>query len=1322
MSQKLVESVFEFLFSSLETCTSSVHMVTTRLLLIWNVLLLVSASFKHNSSFDDSPCEYMRVMHSGRPHDNTQQCRAQILADLAAGHSFFEVNAPSSPVSPPSAPAVREMWLRLIAFYTDAGMVARSQCISANAATISDAAARNIELISTDRAAPGLVDLLRCYYSRNRDKFYVSGYLNFLKPLLNMFDISANRDHVYGAYHGLTSGIFSGFASFGNIVPTLWYERIRDAIGQTGPTDRWFDHLLRKAITSFPFADGVVQERLAQIFFVFGRNGAIAAYQSIAKIIHDIVKDAKKDASPIQFGSSGVLNTEQDVEVFIFNQVSNGQYLETITKEAAENIRQESHVLERLGSVLPTTRATEFIRWGVYSDVFDSLQTRAYADYVLHANFVERKALEGNFLVEPQKTSEEIVYNGLKKLFEQETKLSNGQPIDDAYSVFRSVAIKDICRKDASLGLPRSFTQVDLDQLDTVRGPSGVLMEQHEEFDALIASINDSTKRSLLSDIPDSTDECINDPYSYTMYKLMAVLFFEFGISYIQTTSRTLGGLVEFCPYRPCDFNSAIHFLSAVLPAALLINDRVPFETFSNLVRDSLAPAEFPPKYPDDIPASVIQNKFLTYFPLDDIPDPPRASRRPHIYPQRVPQYLFSHSLNCGPTATIATAILIARRLDDVDNIGEILEGRSHFELHMRVSKLPEFRIKLFRIYVARMFDLYNILLFRDTLDDADESIEKYSAIEKVIREGNGQDNEKDVSAAASLRITDGGIMKLFTCGPLSYFRIRDTDGCSETFSFNTDIGWDMVAQLRNDERILTRFRIKMLCAGEADGGRDKLRQNLELALSEEKTVAKPKVSVQRYFYVAGLNILESMKLDEENSALDCIGLSQQGENTAVAGAAAPPLYAPVTQITCVFNHGPEKIYVNRKMKERCEQNWWEDDTEHLNKVRSMCPSLGANYIRLQQAAYRAKIDEFVDMVPLMEAQNYTSKPTDIGFNVALIGPGGSHIRLTDSGKTVVEVWPIGGAAVIPTIPFMDKVVKEALVARSYLPCIHDKTDYEEFRIYFQLDIRDTVLSIVDETAVLACKFFRISDRYDTFTLYRYWERRGDVFDTRNLSNGLKMQCDKAGSFWYLFTKTVGDVVTRPQKYRSSTGFEDNNRIMEYMPSEFEGDTSVVVDYRRRLGRNGGGGFKVSKRNECSIEFEIVGGVGHDTETWKHMSGHFRDVCRKKSSNPLDTTLIPKDSAFYCDDEVKQIRCELIAGGASGGSGGEIIVITQTSPINLVNDFTQSLRCDKSWKDGLRSSWIIAYNKAVSDHCLSLGTDFVSVLRSFVRPSAPPAV
>ena len=38
--------------------------------------------------------------------------------------------------------------------------------------------------------------------------------------------------------------------------------------------------------------------------------------------------------------------------------------------------------------------------------------------------------------------------------------------------------------------------------------------------------------------------------------------------------------------------------------------------------------------------------------------------------------------------------------------------------------------------------------------------------------------------AAASLRITDGGIMKLFTCGPLSYFRIRDMDGSCQSMKY----------------------------------------------------------------------------------------------------------------------------------------------------------------------------------------------------------------------------------------------------------------------------------------------------------------------------------------------------------------------------------------------------------------------------------------------------------------------------------------------------------------------------------------------------------
>ena len=1322
------------------------------MLVLWTCLFLCSGSTNPRSLFDLSPCEYVSIMDAGSqlgrhvasattPDPNLiSECRNRMVQDLKNGQFFFDI-----PQTVAIGPDAVRMWTRLVAFLSD-GLGVMLPCQPTEIVPLRNANTRNMGGIGLDATTlfvpadgPLMQEVVECYHVRNPNKFYVSGFMNLLKPLLIVFNINTpeGRVHMYRAYHALNSVIRTGFSDFGNIVPKLWYERIRDSIPNTGPTDRWFDHLLLKAITHTPVPE-VPLRRLAQIFFVFGRDGAIMTYRRIAIIILQLVKSKTKNAYPIEIEASGPLNAEIDVENNVFGHLNLPEFLNQITNDIVDYMYIDRSLNDGIGSLLPKLNSPEMIDWGMRSNVFESSETMAYAAFVRHKFFGKREALSTNTLVKPLfPSSAHQVFNGLKKF--QNAERSFTDPNSSSYAKFRGDIRQDVCRMpNKPMGLPRSFTDDNLQKLSRVTIPtSGVT---REEFDQLIASIDGEIKNRFMNGLTcgdgGPPSPFLSDPFAWIWIKLSAVLFFEFNIEYYQGTSGILGGIIDM--YNGVDFNFAIEILSGALPGVFLINDEIPIDVFVKPTRDILAPSEFPNGVEIGEVQGTILKTFEEYFAVGGIiggdpAHPPPAPVPPQQYSQTHTQYLFSHIYNCGVTANIASVLALVRRLGGNENLKTIVALANHATANGYGDE--QFRTSLFRVYMARIFDLYNVVLFRDTLEG---DLAKYPVYETIMYNGGNP-------AYASLRVTPDR-SEVFTCGPTSYIRIRANTGCAETYTFENNIIWDMIGEIRDDANLMRRFNTDMLCY-DYIGGKNphSFQKHLSTALSKEIVISTTRtVKPFRRLFVANRFLVEHLlDLDEKRSAIDCIGTGSSGNAVG-----------HFTQITCVFTIGTHSIVTNRKIKKECKMAWTKDDDQkHTKKIRRFCPIIGANYIRLQQAAYEAKLDEFMQMEPIMQPQNYTSQPSGEEFSVALVGPGGSHLRISNPDETVVEIWPVQANLYsrISNIRFMDKVVTEALIGRDYVPGLYDRDvpgeePGSEFNNYYVFNSRDTVFSMVDgdlnsegflawyqrmdenrgNRAIIACRFLDRFDMTRVITLYRFFAKLENGAYIPNISERIIKHCHKAGALWYNFEKTIKRLADKPQKYRSSTGFETNNPIIDYLPGDYGEYGSVMVEYRRPpvhvSPHDSVGGFKISK--ECSIEFEVHGG-GHSIEAWKHASGYFRDVCRKASPGRPGSLLVIEISpaVFYCDNEIVSIRCELIAGAvapsAAPGTMPERMIITHISPKELENNFTQSLRCDKSWYNR-QSSWEQAYNQAIRQHCRSLAADLITAVREYVPPSAPP--
>ena len=1238
------------------------------------------AAASQASFYDQSPCTYSRSFNTDITDD--AQCRTEIINDIRSSRGpFGMVNVADIPAHAGSA-------LRLLTLITDSYLTlpeTYQPCGPAELAQIVSNIDRDTRALVTpllpDSKARALKETVECYHFRTPGAVYTSGFLDLLVPFVQMMDDS-NPDLllIYKSYHVLNSVARPGFSDFGDIIPKLWKDRITQYIGATGPVDRRFDHLLYQIILSAPPSQ-FLRLRMAQLVLVFGTRGALATYMVIAKRLWQTLGHDERTASPM-IGRARIPVADVPDRVYALLEESIVQ----ITSDILDKIANlDDELLARMGSIEPISEI-EWIHFGVRHDQFGP--NRRYSQYLWSKSVPTH--IKSSFV--PEIPTREKVYDALKKI---QMFAENWASAPYQIKIDIDQVLRDMCRLKGSIAaLPRT---IDLAILGTVLKPDGVAQGTFDEF---VRSLDDRVKRIILSHIPEHCDqETLRDPLSWFWVKLQLAITYAQNIEYVQTAQHFTGISLDLLNGQIKSFNDAVGIFSSIVSGIAMINEEFSLEKL-------ISADKFLYRYivPEVAMIDDVDSRMFLSGPLSSVvlPNLILGSAIDRRHPKH--QYLFGHILSCGVTSNMAiTIVLLRKALEDAvhSDPADVVSGTAQrlkqviSQLEFRPAGTGELdhtqqgdladtaeaffnsegiRQEFFQTYLARIYDLYNLFLFRGTLDLVPEFDRR---VETVVNNN-----------LASLRVTDGNFLKIFTCGPTSYFRIRNGADCSETFSFNKDVGWDMVGRVGRDELILSRFYARKLCVVPSTWRLFEQPTGLEGALRDESSGWFGMTSSTRFLYVDDKDVSQHLLLDEQNSALDCI--------VPAFGS------APITQISCTFNLGSNQYIFNRKKREVCEQRWMTEPDGRSEKIRSVCPSLGANFIRLQQAAYEAKIDEFKKMPSIFEDQEYASAADNITsqkFEVGVVGAGGSHVRLCDVGGMDCEIWPLERPG-IPDISTLNKVVSESLVGVNYVPNLYPREPFDSMRSPpndVSFDVGKSGLSLVDNRAVLSCAF--VSAEEIPLVIYRYWQIKPSSVSIEDPRGSMVGHCNSAWNMRRSFLAKLVQVVNRPMRYRSSTGFEENNQIMDYFPGRFEAH-NVFVEYKR----NGFSGFRVSIPDFCSIEFEVPNRA-YPTSVWEFVSRGFHQVCQTPLTGPIPSDIFLVDiPASFCDSGSVFFRCQMTA------SSGDLIVVTQSSPVKSRSAFATSIKC--------RPDNISAYDRTKTDHCLRLGAQLIG--RMSGAPSAPP--
>ena len=1225
------------------------------------------------SVFDNNPC----IVY-GSSITDVNACQTRIREDLATNNALFRL---SIPADSPGANELRTLWVSLINHY-----VPSSNVPTCTAAELDRLDAGITPLIRSDlhSASQAVIDVIKCYFVYHPGTVYVQGYANLLEPLVAIFNAPGPQttDVFYRAYKALNTVIRNNFSQGGSGVPRLWTDRIKEYVRTSEPTaNANFDTDLLQSIVKCPVNHPLDSPndwklRILQLMFVYGSKGAVGIYIWVAG--------------------------------HLYNRALSYTIAE-LTIGVNKLMKEQSGVLKLFTSPDPINDI-ERIRWGVGIN-----RSRQYSSPLWREIYAGTPRKYIKTWSVPSNINVDDVYRGLRMFRDTEMAYDHSRDSGTLYGKEKGLILGDLVR--VSVRENRDFWAPEFchdrsracTRLAFVLKPENIAQS---EFEALIVDIDGRVKDriwTLAIRVNHADRSNLDHVFAWTWFKLQMVLFFAFEISYDQNMSHAIGLLLtrvanDDVGIPDLNFNEAIAVMSGFAAGVGLSSSESMLTTVAN---DAHHRKIFDREIRLQSVASLWNRSILSFF----------THPNHHFY--------FENVLSCGFTINMASGIVMIRqaqllaavaahgRTDDASNYPRNLENMYE---DPRFNTPPAnllnentFPPALYRVYMARIFDLYNFMLFRDTLDEL--PIGEYPAWETSYH------------ATAMLRVTDGEYLKHYTCGPMTYLRVRIRNNCSETFGYlpNSKIG-----SIRNDRLLLANFYYlaPLICLDHSNlpailDFSDPTVGKIKDALGKE--IAGNETVVRRQYFALGVDVAEQMVWDEGNTAVDCLG---------TYGDAAGDARAPVMLVTCVYTIGPNRLILNRKQQRECNLDEMVTNRRTpgtKRKLRNICSQLGANYIRVEQHAHLAKIDEFWTMNQVLAEQKYITSPKSRvwiygvndrdKFKVAIVqdNENNMYVRCVREDGKRVEVWPLGQE--IPNIFIMDMVVTEALISRSYVPNYDGKGHEDMIRNSYlkigqghspySIDWSGTSFSRIshfDTTVVLVCSLFGGPSKEQPFSIYRFWKTTKPQMTTEQVKEFIKTHCSIAGYFRYMFEHILKDVISRPETYRSSSGFEDRDRILEYGPPTTEhgdGGGDVVVSFKRP---GSAPGFRISNQIGCSIDVESrTTDPPIDPSAWPMMVNRLKDDVCLSATGVGDPLLFLTDiPTFYCDNTNTQvIRCVVYKDRVK-------LVIKHTSPIGLGRGFSNSVVCEST------SSRLTQYDQTKVDHCLSLGSQLVATI-----PSAP---